>query len=60
MTIPIARNFIDGQWLDTDDIIDDTDPGNGEVIGRLARSGAAEVDAAVEAARRASPGKSVV
>lgn len=56
MTIPIARNFIDGQWLDTDDTIDDTDPGNGEVIGRLARAGATEVDTAVEAARRASPG----
>lgn len=56
MMIPIARNFIDGQWLDTDDTIDDTDPGNGEVIGRLARAGATEVDTAVEAARRASPG----
>lgn len=56
MTIPTGRNFIDGQWLDTDETVDDMDPGNGEVIGRLARSGAAEVDAAVAAARRAGPG----
>ncbi len=41
---------------DTDDTVDDKDPGNGEVIGRLARSGAAEVDSAVQAALRAAPG----
>ena len=40
----------------TDDTVDDKDPGNGEVIGRLARSGAAEVDSAVQAALRAAPG----
>jgi acyl-CoA reductase-like NAD-dependent aldehyde dehydrogenase len=56
MTITTGRNFIDGQWSETDETVDDTDPGNGEVIGRLARSGAAEVDAAVQAARRSSPG----
>src|SRR5680860_283211 len=56
MTIPIGRNFIDGVWLDTDDTVDDTDPGNGDVIGRLSRSGAEEVDVAVAAARRAAPG----
>ncbi|MPZ90527.1 MAG: aldehyde dehydrogenase family protein [Actinobacteria bacterium] len=56
MTTPTARNFIDGQWVDPGNTIDDTDPGNGEVIGRLARSGAAEVDAAVQAARRAASG----
>src|SRR5680860_1844983 len=54
MTIPIGRNFIDGVWLDTDDTVDDTDPGNGDVIGRLSRSGAEEVDVAVAAARRAA------
>jgi alpha-ketoglutaric semialdehyde dehydrogenase len=56
MTIPTGRNFIDGRWMETDDTIDDVDPGNGEVIGLLARSGAAEVDVAVDAAQRASSG----
>jgi len=56
MTIPTARNFIDGRWEEPVDTVDDTDPGNGEVIGRLARSGAAEVDSAVQAAHRAAPG----
>ena len=56
MTIPTARTFIDGQWVEPDNTVDDMDPGNGEVIGRLARSGADEVDAAVQAARRAAPG----
>ena len=54
MTNPTGRNFIDGRWLETDETIEDTDPGNGEVIGRLARSGADEVDAAVGAARQAA------
>jgi len=54
VTNPTGRNFIDGRWLETDETIEDTDPGNGEVIGRLARSGADEVDAAVGAARRAA------
>jgi alpha-ketoglutaric semialdehyde dehydrogenase len=56
MTIPTARNFIDGRWMEPDDTVDDTDPGNGEVIGRLARSGATEVDSAVQAALRSAPG----
>ncbi len=56
MTIPTARNYIDGRWQEADDTVDDTDPGNGEVIGRLARSGATEVDSAVQAAHRAGPG----
>jgi alpha-ketoglutaric semialdehyde dehydrogenase len=55
VAILTGRNFIDGQWLEADDTIDDTDPGNGEVIGRLVRSGAGEVDAAIQAARRAGP-----
>jgi alpha-ketoglutaric semialdehyde dehydrogenase len=50
-----GRNFIGGRWIDTQDTIEDIDPGNGQVVGVLARGTAADVDAAVEAARRAAP-----
>src|SRR5918994_4427200 len=53
MTTATGRNFIGGRWLDTDDVSNDTDPGNGEVICVLARAITADVDAAVEAALRA-------
>jgi acyl-CoA reductase-like NAD-dependent aldehyde dehydrogenase len=49
-----GRNFIGGRWIDTEDTIEDIDPGNGEVVGVLARGTAADVDTAVEAARRAA------
>ena len=54
MTTATGRNFIGGRWLDTDDVANDTDPGNGDVVGVLARATAADVDKAVEAATRAS------
>jgi alpha-ketoglutaric semialdehyde dehydrogenase len=50
MSTATGRNFIGGRWLETDDVANDTDPGNGEVIGVLARATTADVDAAVEAA----------
>ena len=53
MTTATGRNFIGGRWLESDDVINDTDPGNGDVVGTLARAGTADVDAAVEAARSA-------
>jgi alpha-ketoglutaric semialdehyde dehydrogenase len=56
MTAPSGRNLIDGRWLDTDTSVDDIDPGNGQVVGVLARASASDVDAAVDAARRAAPG----
>jgi acyl-CoA reductase-like NAD-dependent aldehyde dehydrogenase len=54
MTTTIGRNFIDGRWLETDEKVEDIDPGNGEVVGVLVRGSSADVDHAVEAARRAS------
>jgi acyl-CoA reductase-like NAD-dependent aldehyde dehydrogenase len=55
MTVPTGKLFIDGGWRDsaggaTRDIID---PANGKVITTVAEGGAADVDAAVAAARRA-------
>lgn len=56
MTTPTGKNYIGGRWLNTDDIVEDIDPGNGDVVARLSRSTAQDVDTAVEAARRAAPG----
>lgn len=50
------RNFIAGEWRDTSASIDDFGPATGEVIAWVPRSGAAEVEAAVAAAREAQPG----
>ena len=50
-------NYAGGEWRPTDglDTIDDIDPATGEVAARIPLSGAAEVDAAVAAAREAYP-----
>ncbi len=50
------RNFIAGEWQGTASSIDNFAPATGEVIAWVPRSGAAEVDAAVAAAREAQPG----
>lgn len=49
------HNFIDGQWQASasGDVFDTLDPATGATIGKLARSNAEDVDAAVWAARRA-------
>jgi NADPH:quinone reductase-like Zn-dependent oxidoreductase len=48
-----ARNFIDGDWTDTDTITESLDPATGEVLGTYADGGADEARAAIAAARRA-------
>ncbi len=50
-------NYVGGEWQAADgaDKIDDIDPATGEVVARIPLSGAAEVDAAVAAAREAYP-----
>jgi len=55
-------NYAGGQWRPADglDTIDDIDPATGEVVARVPLSGAAEVDAAVAAAREAYPAWSAV
>ncbi|WGS53287.1 2-hydroxymuconic semialdehyde dehydrogenase [Paraburkholderia sp. D15] len=50
------QNFIGGQWVSTDRQFDNINPVNGSLIGRVHEAGAAEVDAAVRAARDALAG----
>ncbi|TME88018.1 MAG: aldehyde dehydrogenase family protein [Chloroflexi bacterium] len=49
------KNHIDGRWVDSTsgDAFEDTDPANGDVIATATKSTTADVDRAVEAARRA-------
>ena len=49
------RNYIDGKWVEATGggTFEDTDPANGELIATVAKSTTADVDRAVEAARRA-------
>ena len=51
-------NYIGGQWRAADgiDVLGDIDPASGETVALVPLSGAAEVDAAVSAARAAQPG----
>src|SRR5215207_1223144 len=51
------QNFIAGQWRDagTSEALEDRDPATGELAARVPLSGAADVDAAVGAARAAQP-----
>jgi len=53
-----SKIFVDGDWVETregrlDDVVD---PATGEVIAQVASAGAADVDAAVDAAATAFPG----
>jgi len=49
------RNFIDGRWVDasTGSTFENIDPATGDLIANVARSSTADVDRAIEAARRA-------
>src|SRR5689334_15093818 len=49
------RNFIAGEWRGTPASIDDVSPSTGETIAWVPRSTAADVEAAVAAAREAQP-----
>ncbi|HJP55822.1 MAG TPA: aldehyde dehydrogenase family protein, partial [Gemmatimonadales bacterium] len=50
--------FVGGRWIRPagGEYFDSTNPANGRVLARVAQAGAAEVDAAVAAARAAQPG----
>src|SRR5437773_3825161 len=52
------RNYIDGRWVDssTGETFDNIDPATGELIASVAKSSTADVDRAIEAARRALDG----
>jgi acyl-CoA reductase-like NAD-dependent aldehyde dehydrogenase len=45
--------LINGDWIETGDWVDVTSPYSGEVVGRVAKGGAAEARRAVDAAERA-------
>jgi betaine-aldehyde dehydrogenase len=49
----VARHWIDGEWVDSDEHADSVNPATGEVIGSYAMAGPKEAQAAVEAAKRA-------
>jgi malonate-semialdehyde dehydrogenase (acetylating) / methylmalonate-semialdehyde dehydrogenase len=51
------QNFVGGSFVDAtvDDTLEDRDPATGELAARIPLSGAADVDAAVRAAREAQP-----
>jgi len=49
-----GQNFIDGRWVDGDgDVLEVREPATGEVVARVPESGEADIDRAVQAARRA-------
>ncbi|MFN8455958.1 MAG: aldehyde dehydrogenase family protein [Anaerolineae bacterium] len=52
-----TQNYINGQWRDAQEgrTFPSLNPTTGEVLAQVARSGPADVDAAVEAARQALP-----
>jgi malonate-semialdehyde dehydrogenase (acetylating)/methylmalonate-semialdehyde dehydrogenase len=55
---PRLPNYIAGHWVDAAGVetLADVDPASGETLAQVPLSGAAEVDAAVAAARAAQPG----
>src|SRR5207248_10977278 len=55
MATPHLQNYIDGRWTDSagGDAFEDLDPATGQVIATATRSTKADVDRAVDAARRA-------
>ena len=50
-----VRNFVDGSWVTTPEVLENVAPGSGQVYGTIPRSGKAEVDQAMRAAKRAFP-----
>ncbi|GAC1456192.1 MAG: aldehyde dehydrogenase family protein [Candidatus Limnocylindrales bacterium] len=56
MAMTHLQNYIDGRWTDaaSGEAFEDLDPATGEVIATVTRSAKADVDRAVDAARRAA------
>jgi len=53
--VPSLANFIGGRFVPTENHLDDLNPATEEVIAQIPDSDAGDVDAAVEAARKAFP-----
>jgi betaine-aldehyde dehydrogenase len=49
----VARHWIDGNWVDSDEHADSVNPATGKVIGSYAMAGPKEAQAAIEAAKLA-------
>ncbi len=58
MATPHLHNFIDGKWVEGGSGLsfENLDPANGELVATVTKSTTADVDAAVDAARRALDG----
>jgi aldehyde dehydrogenase (NAD+) len=54
-----GRLLIDGQWIEGSKTFDTINPATGELLTQVVEASAADVDRAVDAARRAFDGKSV-
>jgi malonate-semialdehyde dehydrogenase (acetylating) / methylmalonate-semialdehyde dehydrogenase len=56
-TMRTLSNYVGGAWVpaDGEGVLDDVDPATGELLAQIPLSGAADVDAAVRAARAAQP-----
>lgn len=52
----VQANFINGQWVRTDDLFPNNDPTTGAMIGQVCAAGREQVDAAVKAAKAALKG----
>src|SRR4029450_94794 len=52
------KNYIDGRWVESSSggAFEDTDPANGDILATVTKSSTADVDKAVEAAKRAADG----
>jgi betaine-aldehyde dehydrogenase len=53
MMTTLAKHWIDGGWLDSDNVSDSINPATGAVLGQWADGGEREASAAIAAARRA-------
>jgi aldehyde dehydrogenase (NAD+) len=56
MATPHLKNYIDGRWVDSvsGDAFEDADPATGEILATATKSTLADIDKAVEAAKRAA------
>ena len=52
-TLSERKLFVGGEWIETGDWLDVRSPYSGEVVGRVAKGGAAETKRAIDAAERA-------
>lgn len=51
----MIKHWINGREVESKDVFENYNPATGELIGEVASGGAAEIDAAVAAAREAFP-----